>query len=148
MFSLRVSVQRTRRPSLRASQAISTPSTSSCFAPKPPPMSSLTMRTSPGSSPSIPATTILARCGVCVVNQSVRRPSSPSSAAAERGSSGAAAIRWLQIVSETTTSQPAKSSSSCSCEPARAAMFVPASGKSSVSSFSASSTVRTTGNGS
>ena len=66
------------------------------------------------------------------------RPSGPTSAAAERGSSGHGAIRWLTSVPETTTSQPSNSVSSCSAEPLRAATFVPASGKSSTSSFAAS----------
>ena len=73
------------------------------------------------------------------------RPSSPTSAAADRGSSGHGAIRWLTSVPDTTASQPSKRLSSKSGEPARAAMFEPTSGKSSVSSFAASSGVTTTG---
>ena len=69
------------------------------------------------------------------------RPSSPTSAAAERTSSGQPAMRWLTSVSETTTSQPSKSVSSCSGGPALPATFVPTSGKSSTSSFSASSRI-------
>ena len=138
MLSLRVSVQRTGRPSLRASQTTSTSSTLSIFAPKPPPTSGATTRICSGSSPSVPASTIRSWCGVCVESQAVRRPSSPTVAAAERGSSGHGAMRWLTSVPETTTSHPSKSFSSCSGEPERAATFVPASGKRSTSSFAAS----------
>ena len=44
-------------------------------------------------------------------------------------------MRWLTTVSETTTSHPANSPWSWSMRPARPAMFVPTSGKSSTSSF-------------
>ena len=87
-------------------------------------------------------------CGVCVESHAVTRPSGPTSAAAERGSSGHGAMRWLTSVPETTASQPSNSFSSCSGEPERAATFVPASGKSSTSSFAASSGLTTTGSGS
>ena len=56
-------------------------------------------------------------CGVCVESQAVSRPSAPTSAAAERASSGHGAMRWLTSVSETTTSQP---SNSCSVVVGRA----------------------------
>ncbi len=148
MLSLRVSVQRTGRPSLRASQAMRISSGLIIFAPKPPPTSGAITRTSAGSSPSIPASTIRSWCGVCVDSHAVRRPSSPTSAAADRGSSGHGAIRWLSIVPETTASQPSNSFSSCSGEPERAATFVPESGKSSVLSSAASSGLTTTGSGS
>ena len=84
-------------------------------------------------------------CGVCVESQAVSRPSGPSSAAHERGSSGHGAMRWLTSVPETTTSQSSNSFSSWSGEPERAATFVPASGKSSTSSFAASSGLTTVG---
>ncbi len=148
MLSLRVSVQRTGRPSRRASQTISTSSALSIFAPKPPPTSGAITRTCAGSSPSVPASTMRSWCGVCVESQAVTRPSGPTSAAAERGSSGHGAIRWLTSVPETTTSQPSNSFSSCSGEPERQATFVPASGKSSTSSFAASCGLTTAGSGS
>jgi hypothetical protein len=84
-------------------------------------------------------------CGVCEVAQSVRRPSSPTTAAAERGSSGAATSRWLPSTPETTRSQPSNSPSSSSSAPLRFATFEPRSGNSSTSSFTASSTERTAG---
>ena len=148
MLSERVSVHLTGRPSARASHATSTASGSIIFAPNPPPMSGLTTRTWPGSSPSSPAATILPMCGVCEVAQSVRRPSSPTTAAAERGSSGAAASRWLTTTPETTRSQPSNSPSSGSSVPLRLATFDPTSGKSNTSSRTASSTERTAGSGS
>ena len=70
------------------------------------------------------------------------------SAAAERTSSGQAAMRWLTSVSETTTSQFSNSVGSWSMRPARPAMFVPTSGKSSSSSFAASFGSSRTGSGS
>jgi len=148
MFSERVSVHLTGRPSLRASHATSTASGSTIFAPKPPPTSGLTTRTSAGSRPSSPATTILPVCGVCDVAQSVSRPSSPITAAAERGSSGAATSRWLRSTSETTRSQPSNSPSSSSSAPPWFATFDPSSGKRRTSSFTASSIDRTAGSGS
>ena len=93
----------------------------------------------------MPAITILSWCGVCVESQAVRRPSSPTTAAAERGSSGHGAIRWLFAVPVTTTSHSAKRFGSCSGEPETHATFVPSDGKSSVSSFTASSALATTG---
>ena len=82
--------------------------------------------------------------------QYVNRPSSSTWAAAERGSIGAADIRWLQNVSETTTSQPSKrlSSSSSRSGSGKFATFVPTSGKSSASPASDSSAESTTGSGS
>ena len=46
------------------------------------------------------------RCGTWVESHAVVRPSESTSAAADRTSSGQAAMRVLTIVSETTTSQP------------------------------------------
>ena len=73
-----------------------------------------------------------------------RRPRRPPSAAraARRPSAGS------RSCPETTTSQPSKSSRSCSCGPPRPATFVPTSGKSSTSSFAASTMSTTTGSGS
>ena len=148
MLSLRVSVQRTGLPSLRASQTTSSSSALSIFAPKPPPTSGAITRICSGSSPSMPASTMRSWCGVWVESQAVSRPSGPSSAADERGSSGHGAMRWLSTVPDTTTSQPSNSCSSWSGEPVWAATFVPASGKSSTSSFAASSGLTTAGSGS
>ena len=148
MLSVRVSVQRTGRPSLRATQASTSSSVLSCFAPKPPPTSGLTTRTCAGSIPSVPAIPKRSWCGVCDGVQTVSRPSASKVATTERGSSGHGAIRGLTSVPETTTSQPSKSASSCSGEPERPATFVPASGKRSTSSFAASAVEATTGNGS
>ena len=77
MLSLRVSVQRTGLPSWRASQTTSSSSTSSVFAPKPPPTSGAMTRTCRGSRPSVPASRIRSWCGVCVESQAVSRPSAP-----------------------------------------------------------------------
>ena len=153
MLSLRVSVQRIGRPSSRASQQtrISSvrPLEDTIFAPKPPPTSGAIdahLRSAP--CPSIPAIASRSWCGVCVLSQTVSLPSS-NCAAIERGSSGHGAIRWLTSVPETVTSQPSKRSSALAAGGCvRAATFVPASGKSSVSSFSASSGSTTTGSGS
>ena len=118
------------------------------FAPNPPPTSGATTRTSVASMPSIPAIASRSWCGVCVLSQMVSLPSS-NAAAVERGSSGQGANRWLSSDPETLTSQPSKRSSALAAGGwVRAATFVPAPGKSSVSSFSASSGSITTGSGS
>ncbi len=143
MLSLRVSVQRTGLPSLHATRRAAVSSTLNVLAPKPPPTSGAITRIWSGSRPSVSASRIWSWCGVCVDSQAVSRPSGPSSAAHDRGSSGHGAMRWLSSVPETTTSQPSNSFSSWSGEPERAATFVPASGKSSVSSFAASSGLTT-----
>ena len=78
MLSLRVSVQRTGRPSLRASQTTSSSSALSIFAPKPPPTSGAITRTCSGSRPSMPASTMRSWWGVCVESQAVSRPSGPT----------------------------------------------------------------------
>ena len=96
MLSLRVSVQRTGRSTRPASQTIRISSTLSSFAPKPPPTSGLMIRSCDGSSPSVPAIPSRSMCGACVVSQAVIRPSGAASAAAERGSSGHGAMRWLR----------------------------------------------------
>ncbi len=123
------------------------PPTDMIFAPKAPPTSGAMTRIWDGSSPSTPASASRSPCGACVQSQAVSLPSS-NVAAIERGSSGHGAIRWLRSVSETTTSQPSKRSSACAAGSVWAATFVPASGKSSVSSFSASCGSITTGSGS
>src|SRR5262245_60136982 len=155
MLSLRLSVQRTGRarlapasPRRRASQQTRISSTASILAPKPPPTSGAITRTCDGSRPSTPDRIIRSWCGVCVQSQAVSRPSSPTSAAADRGSSGHGAILWLTSVPETTASQPSKSLSSCSGEPERPATLVPTPGKSSTSSFAASSGVAAAGSAS
>ena len=152
MLSLRVSVQRVDRPSSRASHEtmISSvrPLDDTIFAPNPPPTSGAITRTSDGSIPSIPAIASRSWCGVCVLSHTVSLPSS-NCAAVERGSSGHGAMRWLTSVPETVTSQPSKRSSALAAGGCvRAATFVPAPGKRSVSSFSASSGSTTTGSGS
>ena len=76
------------------------------------------------------------------------RPSAPTSAAAERGSSGHGAIRWLTSAPDDDDVAAVEQASSCSAEPERTATFVPTSGKSSTSSFAASRGLTTTGSGS
>ena len=138
MFSLRDSTQRMVRPVLRASQQMRMSSTLRPLAPKPPPTSGPTTRTSPGSMPRFMARPSRSWCGVCVESQAVSLPFSSTLAADARGSSGLAASRWLTRVPSTTTSQPANSSSS-DCSGGRLMqVLVPTSGNSSVSSFTAS----------
>ena len=81
-------------------------------------------------------------------SHAVRRPSSPTAAAADRGSSGHGAIRGLSTVPETMASQLSNRLSSCSGDPERPATFVPTSGKSSTASVAASSVATTGGSGS
>jgi hypothetical protein len=129
MLSLRVSVQRTGLPRWRASQTtIVSSAPKALFAPKPPPTSGAMTRNWPGSIPSVAARPKWSRCGTWVESHAVIRPSGPTSAAAERTSSGQAARRWLTSVSRTTTSQPSKSLGSWSERPARPATLVPISG--------------------
>ncbi len=127
MFSLRVSVQCTGRPSSRASQPTITSSTFRPFAPKPPPTSGPTTRICVSSMPSSIDRPIRSWCGVCVESQIVSRPSSPGWASDERGSSGLAASRWLTSVPSTTTSQPSNRSGSAADGTFRH-VFVPISG--------------------
>jgi hypothetical protein len=105
MLSVRVSVQRTGMPRFFASQTMSASSApKAAFAPKPPPTSGAMIRSSCGSSPSVGQRPWWSRCGTCVESQAVILPFD-GSAAAERTSSGHAAMRWLTSVSDTTTSQ-------------------------------------------
>ena len=87
-----------------------------------------------------------AGCDPCVLTHTVRRPSPSIAAAVDRTSSGQAAIRWLPIEWLTTTSQSSNEIS------ARAssfiATFVPAAGKSRISSFVESAVLITAGRGS
>ena len=102
----------------------------------------------PGSSPSMPEMIILAVCGVCEVPQYVSRPSSPSSGSRRarlhrrRGHPLAPdGVRDDDVaVFEEVPVVLLRAGAGCH--------VVPAPGKRSISSFAASSTVRTTGSGS
>ena len=146
-FSLRVSIQRIGRPSLRATVATMTSSTARPLPPKPPPTSGAITRTFSASRPIAPARPSRSACGVWLDSHTVSRPSSHTAVVA-RGSSGATARRWLTSVPSVTTSQPSKSSSSVIAGGLREATFVPTSSNSSVSSFSASRASVTAGSGS
>ena len=74
MFSLRVSAQRTGRSSVRASQATRISSTPSILAPKPPPTSGATTRTSAGVEAEAPARPSRSWCGVCVESHERQPP--------------------------------------------------------------------------
>ena len=150
MFSERVSLHRTGRPTCFASHATSANSGSApILAPKPPPTSGVITRSCSASMPSQPATSLRVSCAFCVEHQRVARPSSPHSAAAARVSSGDAASRWLTSSRVTTTSQPSKRFGSRSFSWSKPLeVLVPASGKSSTSSVAAALRSMTTGSGS
>ena len=149
MFSVRVSVHRTGRPTSRASHATRMSSGAAPpFGPKPPPTSGTRTRICEASMPRAPASASRVPCGVCVVAHCVRRPSSPHSATATRHSIGHEASRWLVNAVVTTTSQPSNSASSGLSFGNRAQTFVPTSGKSSASPASAVWASATTGSSS
>ncbi len=120
------------------------------LGPKPPPIGGVMTRTPPGGEYTC-VRTPCSMCGICDVAHCTRRPPSVQATAAERTSIGQAARRWLTRRCETTTSQPSNRSSVAAGIPIIVEsmhVFVPASGKRTTSSRSASSTATTTGSGS
>ena len=144
---MRVSTQRTARPSFRAAQATAMVSRSvAILAPNPPPTSGAMTRIASSARPSVPASSPRASCAFCVLAHTVSRPSAHRAAAA-RTSSGTGATRWFVIVRSITTSQLPNAPSAGSSPPAPATLeSVPSN--SSVSPRSASAMLTTAGSGS
>ncbi len=144
---MRVSAQRTGRLSRMASQpTMNSSGDSTPLAPKPPPTSPATTRTADGPRPKVVSRAVLLTETPWVETVKVSR--SPSHSAAQaRPSMGAGATRWLTMRCDTTTSAPAKRSSTGG-RSSRATTLVPCSGNSRVVSLADSSTSTTTGRGS
>ena len=148
MFSERVSVHFTGRPSVWAALAATAYSTyMSILAPKPPPTAGAITRTCSASSPVAAAMPATRPCG-CWVGTRTKRPSPSISTTMPFGSIGTAATRWFTNRCEMTTSA---SSMIVGSSPASNAMarFEPWSSKSTgASSSNARSGSITTGSGS
>ena len=106
MFSDRVSVHFTGRPSSNAAfAAIRCSGYNPFFAPKPPPTAGLKPRSNAGSSPRFIAISSRTPCGPCVAAWNVRPPAgSPGTTTMPFGSIGTGATRWFTIRWRTTTS--------------------------------------------
>jgi len=149
-FSFRVSAQRAGRPSRPATQHTTACSGSAPnLAPNAPPTSGVMTRIASWSIPSMPASALRVPCAPWFGIHAVSRPSASQTAAAARVSIGAGATRWLTMVRETTTSQPAnRSSFSVAGSPKVAATLLPTAGNSTaaggVSACAASTTAGST----